>query len=165
MRPPKRNLVDPTAAESQAAEGAATLRQSRDKPGVLVVDDDHLVRIMVQLGLERNGFDFWLASGGREAIRLYRKHRDNITVVLLDSCMPGLDGLQTLEALRELKPEVRACFMSGDAGIDDPAGLRQRGAACVIAKPFHLEDLTNVLRLVAQGLPADPLPAGGTCHV
>ena len=165
MRPPNHKLVDPPAAGSQAAEGEATLRQPRDKPGVLVVDDEHLVRIMVQLGLERNGFDVWLASSGREAIRLYRKHRGSIAVVLLDVRMPGRDGPQTLDALRELNPGVRACFMSGDTAAYEPEELRQRGAACVIAKPFHLEDLANVLRLLTQGVHAGPLSAGGTCHV
>ena len=165
MRPPNHKLVDPPAAASQAAEGEATLRQPRDKPGVLVVDDEYLVRIMVQLGLERNGFDVWLASGGREAIGLYRKHRDSIAVVLLDVRMPGLDGPQTLDALRELNPGVRACFMSGDTGAYELEGLQQRGAACVIAKPFHLEDLANVLRRVMQGVPAGLPPAGGTSHM
>jgi DNA-binding NarL/FixJ family response regulator len=79
--------------------------------------------------------------------------------------MPGLDGPQTLEALRELNPEVLVCFMSGDASAYEPEGLRQRGAACVIAKPFRLEDLANVLRLVTQGVPAGREKAGGTCHV
>jgi CheY-like chemotaxis protein len=165
MRPPERQLVDPPAAEGQAAEGEATVRQPRDKPGVLVVDDEHFVRHMVQLGLERNGFGVWLAASGREAIRLYREHRDSIAVVLLDVRMPGLDGPQTLEALRKLNPEVRACFMSADTGAYGPEGLRQRGAACVIAKPFRLEGLANVLKLVTQGVPAGLLPAGGTCHV
>src|SRR6516165_1997758 len=141
MRPTKSEFVDPPAAASQAAEGEAPLPQPHDKPGVLVVDDQPFVRCLLQLGLERNGFDVWLAADGREAIRLYRKHRDDIAVVLLDVHMPGLDGPQTLDALRELNPEVRACLMSGDAGIDDPEGLRQRGAARVIVKPFMLEDL------------------------
>ena len=154
MRPPNHKLVDPPATTSQAAEGEATLRQPHAKPGVLVVDDDYLVRVMVQRGLERNGFDVWLASGGREAIELYRKHRDSIAVVLLDVRMPSPDGPQTLDALRELNPGIRACFMSGDTGAHDPEGLRQRGAACVIAKPFLVEDLANVLRQVTQRGPA-----------
>jgi CheY-like chemotaxis protein len=144
MRPLDRKLVGPPAEESEAAEGEATARQPRDKPGVLVVDDDHLVRIMVQLGLERNGFDFWLASGGREAIRLYRKHRGSITVVLLDSCMPGLDGLQTLEALRELNPEVLVCFLSGDTSAYEPARH-------ILPKPI---DFPRLLAMVEQALPA-----------
>jgi CheY-like chemotaxis protein len=157
--------VDPPAKVSQAAEGEATLQLPREKLGVLVVDDDHLVRIIVQLGLERNGFDVWLASDGWEAIELYRKHRDSIAVVLLDVRMPGLDGPQTLDALRKLSPGVRACFMSGDTGAHEPEGLLKRGAACVIAKPFQLEDLANILRRVTQGVPAGLPPADGASRV
>jgi CheY-like chemotaxis protein len=163
VRQPDRKLIDPPAQPTQGAEAEPRVRQFRERPGVLVVDDEHLVRIMVQLGLERNGFNVWLAPDGREAIDLYRQHKDSIAVVLLDVCMPGLDGPQTLDALRNLNPEARACFMSGDTGDDEPEELRQRGAA-VIVKAFLLEELANVLRLVARGLPAGLLPAGRACH-
>jgi CheY-like chemotaxis protein len=119
---------------------------------------------MVKLGLERSGFDVWSASNGREAIRLYRTHRDSIAVVLLDVRMPGLDGPATLDALRELNPDVLACFMSGDPGAYEPEGLRQRGAAHVFAKPFHLDELAKALRLLAHGVPADLLTSGGGCR-
>jgi CheY-like chemotaxis protein len=154
-----RKLIDPPAERTQAAEGDPMVRQVREKPGVLVADDDHLVRAMVQLGLERSGFEVWLASNGRQAIGLYRKHRDRIAVVLLDVRMPGLDGPQTLDALRGLNPNVPACFMSGDRGVSEE--LRQRSAASFIPKPFHLDHLANILRLLAEGVPADlPSPDG-----
>ena len=159
-----RKHIDPPADGSWAAEGERTIRPLREKPGVLVVDDEHLVRIMVQLGLERNGFDTWLAADGLEAIQLYRQHQDRIDVVLLDVRMAGLDGPQTLDVLRELNPRVLACFMSGDTGTYDPEALRQRGAAHVIAKPFHLEQLASVLRLLVNGVSADHLPSGGGCQ-
>jgi len=164
MQRQPRKVVVPPEKKSQALVAYPTVRQFHNKPGVLVVDDEHLVRIMVQLGLERNGYDVWLASDGREAIDLYRKHRENIAVVLLDLRMPGLDGPQTLDALRELNPEVVACFMSGAGGAYQPEELRQHGAAYVIAKPFLLDDLANILRLLANGVPADLLPSGGVCH-
>ena len=160
MRQPPGKLSDPPDGESRAGAAKPMVRQPCEKPGVLVVDEDHLVRIMVQLSLERNGFDVWLARSGREAIDLYRRHKKEIAVVLLDVRMPGPDGLQTLEALRELNSEVQACFMSGDTGTYEPKELLQRGAAYVIAKPFLLDDLTNILRLMAQGVPADLLPSG-----
>jgi CheY-like chemotaxis protein len=130
-------------AEGPPAEGR--------RAGVLVVDDEHLVRVMLQLGLERYGFEVWTAGNGREAIELYREHREEIAVVLLDVRMPGLDGPATLAALRELNPEVQACFMTGDPGAYDPEGLRRRGAAYVIAKPFQLGPLVRALRLLATG--------------
>jgi CheY-like chemotaxis protein len=156
-----RKVFHPPAEPSQAAEGEPTGQQFPARPGVLVVDDDHLVRCMVQLGLERSGFDIWSASNGREAIQLYRAHRESIGVVLLDVRMPGLDGPETLDALRELNPDVRACFMSGDMGGYEPEELRRRGAADVIAKPFLLDELANRLRLLLHGEPVELLPSGG----
>lgn len=135
--------------------------QPDGKLGALVVDDDCLVGNMVQLGLERNRFDVWLASTGREAIQLYQKHRESIAVVLLDVRMAEMDGPQTLDALRELNAGILVCFMSGDLGDYDREELLQRGAAHVIAKPFRLDQLASTLRLLVQGVPADLLPIGG----
>jgi CheY-like chemotaxis protein len=161
MGPLNGGARDAAAERGQAAAGERTVRPPREKPGVLVVDDEHLVRVMVQLGLERDGFEVWSATDGWQAIRLYREHRDRIAVVLLDVHMPGLDGPQTLDALREVAPQVVACFMSGDACANEPEELRQRGVAYFLAKPFRLDHLANVLRLLVQAVPADLLPPGG----
>ncbi len=164
MRLLDRKPIDPPAETCQVAEGEPTVEQLREKPGVLVVDDEHLVRIVVQLGLERDGFNVWLASNGREAIDLYREQREHIDVVLLDVRMPGLDGPATLDALRSFNPDVQVCFMSGDTGGCDPEKLRQRGAAHFIAKPFHVNELAKVLRLIVHGVSADLLPCGKACQ-
>jgi two-component system response regulator (stage 0 sporulation protein F) len=161
MRQQPREILDPPPEIPQAAVLPPTDRQPQEPIGVLVVDDQHLVRIMVQLGLERNGFEVWQAANGREAIDLYREHREQIAVVLLDVCMPGLDGLQTLDALLQLNPSIVACFMSGDPGADRPGGWLRRGAAPIIAKPFHLDVLANVLRLLVQDLKRSRPGTGG----
>jgi CheY-like chemotaxis protein len=157
MQPPAQRLIDPTVESNEVAEGEPAVRPGRKNPGVLVVDDEQAVRIVTQLGLERTGFDVWAASGGREAIRLYHKHRHDIDFVLLDVCMPGMDGVQTLDALRALNPQVLACFMSGNMGTYEPEVLRQRGAAYVLAKPFHIDKLVGLLRLLGEAKSADPL--------
>jgi CheY-like chemotaxis protein len=127
-----------------------------DRPGVLVADDEPLIRRIVELGLERHGFRVWLAADGREAVEIYRHHRDAIAVVLLDVRMPGLDGPATLDALRLLNPDVPACFMNGDRGGYEPAALLARGGVYVIAKPFQMDNLAALLRLVANSGPAAP---------
>jgi CheY-like chemotaxis protein len=129
-----------------------------------VVDDDRLVGIVVQLGLEREGFEVWLAPSGREAINLYRQHGDCIAVVLLDVCMPGLDGPRTLDALRELNPGIHACFMSGNTGSYEPGELLQHGAASVIDKPFPMQQLLDILQPLTQRIPAELLPADEVCQ-
>jgi CheY-like chemotaxis protein len=159
MRPLYREASQPEVLLRGAVDGESTGLAGLHRPGVLVVDDDAFVRKIVQLGLEREGFDVWLAMDGWEAIDQYRTHRNDIGVVLLDIRMPGMDGPQTLAALRELNPEIVACFMSGNAGAYEFEELHQQGAAHVIAKPFKLEKLARVLRLALeyagapQGLP------------
>ena len=164
MRQPQFNLTDPPEETSQTAEVEPAVRQTSEKPGVLVVDDEHMVRIMVQLGLERNGFDVLLARSGPEAIDIYRGHAEEIAVVLLDVCMPGLDGLETLEVLRELNPDVVACFMSSESGVCHPERLLQSGAAHVIPKPFRPDELASIVRLLAHRLSADLRPSGRVCR-
>jgi DNA-binding response OmpR family regulator len=160
MSQPHRKLNDQAETKSQESFGYTAAPQFCHKPGVLVVDDEHLVRIMVQLGLERNGFKVWLAPNGQEAIELYREYRENIAVVLVDVRMPGLDGPRTLRALRELNPEVLVCFMSDEKSEYEPGALVEGGAAYVITKPFLLDDLANILRLLAHGVPVNLLPSG-----
>ncbi len=148
MRQLAHNSRELPAEPAEGFKGEATARQSSQRPGVLVVDDEHMLRIMVQLGLEQAGFDVWLASNGREALDLYQEHRDRITVVLLDVSMPDLDGPQTLDALRQLNPEVQACFMSGNPGPYNAEDLLQAGAAAFLAKPFYIPQLIQMLQLL-----------------
>ena len=146
MQTTRGSLINSPDETCPAAKGMPMQRQFRERPGVLVVDDEPPLRAMLQLSLERDGFDVYLASDGRDAIELYEKHRDNIAVVLLDVRMPGLDGLQTLDALLKLNPKVQVCLMTGGTGADELETLRQRGAAYAIAKPFRLDQLANVMR-------------------
>jgi two-component system response regulator (stage 0 sporulation protein F) len=143
------------AESSQVGRAEKTGRPRTEKFGVLVVDDEHLVRIMVKLGLEHDGFDVWLAANSRTAIDLYQTHRERIGAVLLDAHLPGQDGAVTLDALRRLNPEVLVCLMSSDAVDEELEESLLHGAAHLIAKPFHLDQLTRVLRLLLQGVPGD----------
>src|SRR5947209_3683264 len=90
------------------------------------------------------GYAVRLARNGTEAVELYRRHRDDIDLVLLDVQMGGLDGPHTLAALQAVNPEVRCVFMSGHTGVYSAEDLRAMGAADVIGKPFrNLDELTE----------------------
>jgi CheY-like chemotaxis protein len=112
---------------------------------ILVVDDEACMRGLLRIGMHQQGFVVWLAANGREAIDVYRRHQETIDVILLDVCMPGLDGPQTLAALQNLNPEVRCCFMSGYLGNYTEERLLALGAVAVILKPFHLAKVAQEL--------------------
>ena len=73
LQPRQRKFVDPPDKKIKRATPEPMAEQVGAKPGVLVVDDEHMVRVMVQLGLERNGFEVLLASNGLEAIDLFQR--------------------------------------------------------------------------------------------
>jgi len=117
--------------------------------GVLVVDDEETVRRLLGKGMLAHGFTVWLASNSLAAVELFRTHHDAIDVVLLDVRMPVRDGPETLAALRELDPDIRFCFMSGDTGKYTEENLIALGALAVFCKPFRLNELARQLKWIA----------------
>jgi carbon storage regulator CsrA len=112
--------------------GATEALPPHPPPRVLVADDEGCLRVLLARVLGRHGFEVVLAATGREAVAHYRQAPGAVAVVLLDVKMPGVDGPQTLAALRQLHPGVRCCFMTGDPGryTEDGwlGGPRVRGA-------------------------------------
>src|SRR5438034_3072922 len=123
-------LAEPERLEESPAGALASSR----KCGILVVDDQMCLRHLLGIGLRQQGFAVWLAASGREALDVYQGHHETIDVVLMDVCMPGLDGPKTLVALQELDPQIRCCFISGS--LDDYAAdrLQKLGAVAVLRK-------------------------------
>src|SRR5437867_1746174 len=119
------------ATAAQAAAGPTR------KPGILLVDDEAFLRVMLEVELRQGGFAVWQAGNGWEALEQYWHHSREIDLVLLDVHMPGPDGPQTLAALQRLDPEVRCCFLSGHPGDYSDEELLKRRATAVLHKSYH----------------------------
>jgi len=153
----------PIGTKKQWAGPAGTHAASQRQAGVLVVDDQECVRGVLEVMLRRQGLAVWLAADGCAAIDLYRAHHAAIDLVLLDVRMPGLDGPETLIALRRLNPQVCCCFLSGDFGEYTEERLRALGAAAVFLKPFRLADLGRVVRQLTSGEEGNPAVSATAC--
>lgn len=112
-----------------------TVIQQQIGKRVLVVDDEPLVRNVMQRILEGAGFEVLLAENGREAIDIYRKEKDAIDCVLLDLSMPELDGEETFSALRQIRSDVRVVLSSGFTEQEILNRFRDAGFAGVLQKP------------------------------
>lgn len=124
-------------------------------PGVLIAEDEPVVRDLLAYMLEGLGFTAWTAADGRAAVDLYRQHADRIGALLFDIHMPGLDGPEALRTLRELAPNVGCIFITGQPGDYAEDGLLDMGATAVLHKPFTPEDLAAALRPLLHGPGAD----------
>jgi DNA-binding response OmpR family regulator len=120
------------------------------QPVVLIVDDDPTVRAVVEMALRQQGFDTRAAATGREAVAIYQK-QPGIDLVLIDARMPGLNGLQTLAALREMNARLRCCFVSGDTGENEQRELLKMGVAHIFQKPFKIAELVETVRALLGG--------------
>jgi DNA-binding response OmpR family regulator len=121
-------------------------------PGILVVDDEEMLVSLFEVVLRRQGFQVYTARSGQEALAQFLAHQEKIDLALLDVRMPGLDGPGTLLLLRQLRPTLRCCFMSGELGQTGMEELLSLGAERVFFKPFPLHRASSELwQLVCAG--------------
>jgi CheY-like chemotaxis protein len=113
---------------------------------ILIMDDDQAVRTMMRRALERAGHRVSEAQDGAEGMKLYRDAP--VDLVITDLYMPGQDGIETIQQLRDEFPRSRIIAMSGGASVAAEGPLRDAemfGADATIAKPFTMQRLTDVV--------------------
>jgi PAS domain S-box-containing protein len=120
---------------------------------VLVVDDDPMIRMLAQAQLVKLGYEVIDACDGVEAIEAFRKRTDTISLVLLDLSMPGMDGWETLAALRALRSDIPVVIASGYDEAQAMQGLTTERPQGFLHKPYRLADLKRVLDSARKSMP------------
>jgi CheY-like chemotaxis protein len=113
---------------------------------LLLVDDDEDVRFLVARLLQRAGHRLRTAAGGAQALAALAAE-GLPDLVILDQNMPGMDGIQTMEKIRERYPDLPILISSGQPDIEDWPCFRQPNVA-VIPKPFEAAEIYAKLSLV-----------------
>lgn len=113
--------------------------------GVLVVDDDDMIRTLLGTFFRQQDVPHWTAGTGQEALEVFRAHSHEISLVLLDMHLPGWSGPETLANLQQIQAEVRACFMSDDWWPYSEDSLLAMGNVWLINKPFRLETIARMV--------------------
>ncbi len=116
---------------------------------ILVVDDEKDIRISLAGILEDEGYLVVTAASGLEALEAAREELPDL--VLLDIWMPGMDGLETLEKLKILFPDITVIMISGHGTIETAVRATKLGAFDFIEKPLSLDKMliavVNALRM------------------
>ncbi|MDR2503870.1 MAG: sigma-54-dependent Fis family transcriptional regulator, partial [Deltaproteobacteria bacterium] len=112
--------------------------QKKNHPAnILIVDDEETIRFSLRGILEDEGYAVLEAPSGEEGLELIR--HNEIDLVFLDIWLPGLDGLQVLERIRDDYPHMPVLMISGHATIDHAVSALKKGAYDFIEKPLSLE--------------------------
>ena len=128
------------------ADGLPAATGWRGRGTVLLADDEETIRRCGRVALEELGFTVLLASDGAEAVELLGRHAAEVTCAVLDLAMPRMDGVETLLALRQLRPDLPVLLTSGYGQEAVGTRLAGQGRWAFVAKPYELARLASSLR-------------------
>lgn len=135
-----------------------TQPQISPKARILIIDDEPSIRRSLEGILHDEGFDAVGAADGLAGIQQILSCRPSL--VLLDIWMPGVDGLETLQRIKNIAPELPVIMISGHAAIATAMKAIQLGAADFIEKPLDLVATMAAVRK-ALGVPFSDAAPGG----
>ena len=119
----------------------------KDKPSILVVDDDPNICRLEQLYLEKEGYEVRTAADGNSAIEAFRKLPPDL--VLLDVMLPGADGYEVLKAIRK-SGDIPVIMVTAKGETFDKVLCLELGADDYIVKPFDGKELTARVKAVLR---------------
>src|SRR5690349_20600951 len=116
----------------------------RRNGSILVVDDEEIMREILEKLLTREGYHVRVASSGEEGLELAKSFP--FDAVIVDVMMPGMDGLTALEELKKVDDELPVLMVTAFASVETAISAMKRGAFDYITKPFKNDEVLVVVR-------------------
>ena len=116
-------------------------------PRILIIEDEAAIRrVLVKILTEENqGYEVFEAEDGLAGMELLKK--EDFDLVLCDIKMPKMDGVEVLEAVKKIKPEIPLVMISGHGDLETAVNTMKMGAFDYISKPPDLNRLLNTVRI------------------
>ena len=115
---------------------------------ILVADDEESMRWVLSKALKRKGFSVDLAVDGRQALSMIQD--SSYDLAILDIKMPGINGLDLLDKIREQKKDLLVVIMTAEASMKNAVEAMKRGAYDYITKPFDLDVIDAIIEKVGR---------------
>ena len=119
---------------------------------ILVVEDDDVIRELCEATLNSFGYEVVVAGNGKEALEIYEREGNRISLIVLDLIMPEMDGNQCLAEILRVNPEARVLIASGHSVNGQAEELLETGAKGFLGKPYDMRQfLTTVREVIDKG--------------
>jgi len=119
-------------------------RMERNRKRILVVDDDMFIREVLSRVLSIMGLEVAVAGSGSEGLNLFLMN--SFDLVLTDLQMPGLDGFDLADHIKEESPETPVVLLTGQEKLTIMDKIEGSCVDAVMFKPFELEDVTKTVK-------------------
>ena len=133
-------------------ESVETPVKGARRDGILVIDDEPVLRTTFKHMLEEEGYRVWVAQNGHEGLELFRKNRPEI--VITDMVMPIVDGFAMIDSLRRECPGLPIIAMSAFLEPEKMEKSLDSGAFCYLTKPVEMPVLFELIRAILVPQPA-----------
>ena len=115
-----------------------------------MIDDEDTVCAVAKIMLERAGFSVLTAADGQEAIEVFRKHAQELDLVLLDVTMPRMDGEETFSEMRRIRSDIRVILSSGYNEQEATNRFGSYRFSGFIQKPYQSAALLDKVREILE---------------
>ena len=115
----------------------------KDKKSLLIVDDDIAHRTMLRILLD---WQYAISEADDGSTAIEEVSKQNFDMILMDICMPGVSGLEALEQIRSLRPDVPILMMTAYFSDVIADQAKDRGAFGCLGKPFNFEELRQTIQ-------------------
>jgi len=137
----------PLSDKEAHAEASAEKGPVKGSEAILLVDDEEMIVEVAQAMLETLGYEVVAVRSGREAVDALAGG-GRFDLVILDLIMPGMDGSQTFDRIRQIRPDIPVMLSSGYAVDGQAESVMRRGCNGFIQKPFDIVELSERVRQV-----------------
>jgi PAS domain S-box-containing protein len=126
---------------------------------VLVVDDEDIVRDIIEAMLRELGYQIITRANGEAAVEFYKDNWRSVDLVIIDLVMPKMGGRDTFSAMKKINPSVKALLCSGYSVNGEAQSILDDGALAFIQKPFTMKDISEKVAGALKA-PAGSAPQG-----
>jgi len=142
------DIYFPLTAKSSEEQLEASAKTITGNETILVVDDEELMRDLLDDMLSELEYKVLTAHDGPSAIKIYKELHNDIDLIILDMVMPKMKGIDVFRWLKKTDPNVKVILSSGYSRAGEAREILEEGVLDFIQKPFKQEDLSRIIRSV-----------------
>jgi DNA-binding NtrC family response regulator len=115
---------------------------------ILLVEDEGSIRELGATLLNQVGYKVITANDGKDALEIYQRQGDSISLTILDMIMPVMDGKKCMEEILQINPNAKVIIASGYPESGPANGMQAKGTKGFVQKPYNMRQLLTSIRKI-----------------